>query len=109
MTAQADHGDFITWEPRYGVWIALMEDGETQKALAERLGWEPSKLSRIITGRAKRPSIDEWEQIAVAQGRNLSWYLNPPKRGPDGAPIIHVPVWFRRPIEQTVRTVSLAA
>lgn len=68
----------IVWQPRYGIWIALQEDGESQTELAFRMGWEPSKLSRIITGKTKRIDLSEWEQIAEAQGRPLSWYRTAP-------------------------------
>ena len=79
--------NLIEWEPRYAVWIALQEDGETQAELAERLDWPTSKLSRIVTGKTKRVDISEWQAIAAAQGRKLDYYLTPPVE--KESPIIH--------------------
>lgn len=70
----------LIWRPRYAIWIALQEDGESAGDLAGRLGWDPSKLSRIITGERKKVDIEEWQAIAKAQNRELSHYLEPPKR-----------------------------
>ena len=69
------------WEPWMAVLIALTEDGMTQEELAQRLGWDPSKLSRIIAGvkhrGGKRQELkgSEIMRIAEIQDRPYSWYL----------------------------------
>jgi transcriptional regulator with XRE-family HTH domain len=66
------------WKPHYAIWIALQEDGEKQKEFAERIGMDPSKLSRIISGKLKRVDLSDWQRIAAGQNRPLSWYMEPP-------------------------------
>lgn len=81
---------------------------------------------------ARELSIEEWcAELQVSRQQYLQWRTRPVELQLINArriatvfgititvvygwvdvdvPIIHVPVWFRRPIEQTVRTVSLAA
>jgi transcriptional regulator with XRE-family HTH domain len=66
----------IQWHPRHSANIALDEDDETQKELAQRLGWETSKLSRLLSGKQKG-SFGDWLQIANAQGRDITYYVAP--------------------------------
>lgn len=66
----------ISWSPRYSVMIALEEDGESQKELAARLGWTPSKLSRMLSG-SQKGNLNDWLQIAKAQGRDITFYVAP--------------------------------
>lgn len=66
----------IHWHPRYSVQIALAEDGETQKELAGRIGWDVSKLSRIISGKTQG-SLTDWMDIARGQGRDITFYVAP--------------------------------
>lgn len=68
------------WQPWMGVQIALTEDGMTQKQLADLLGWDPSKISRILDG-SRELRIGELEDIARVQGRDFDWY----RRGFDHA------------------------
>ena len=71
------------WQPWKGVGLALREDGMTGLELAQKLGWEPSKVSRLINGKLKRIPIEELMAVAAAQNRNLSWYLHGPDRMTD--------------------------
>lgn len=66
----------ITWHPRHSANIALDEDDETQASLARRLGWEPSKLSRLLSGK-QQGSFADWLAIARVQGRDITYYVAP--------------------------------
>ena len=68
------------WKPWMGVALALTEDGMTSLELAHRLGWEPSKVSRLINGKLKRFDVEELLAIAAAQNRMLVWYIDGPTR-----------------------------
>ena len=69
-----------TWKPWMGVALALTQDGMPGIELAEKLGWEPSKVSRLINGKLKRFDIEELMAVAEAQDRPLAWYVQGPKR-----------------------------
>ena len=69
-----------TWKPWMGVALALTQDGMTGLELAQKLGWEASKVSRLINGKLKRFDIEELMAVAAAQNRMLSWYVNGPER-----------------------------
>lgn len=69
-----------TWKPWMGVALALTEDGMTGLELAQRLGWEPSKVSRLINGKLKRFDVEELMAVAAAQNRMLQYYVQGPDR-----------------------------
>ena len=69
-----------TWKPWMGVALALTQDGMTGIELAQKLGWEPSKVSRLINGKLKRFDVEELVAVAAAQNRMLAWYVQGPKR-----------------------------
>jgi len=49
--------------------ILLLIKNETHKAFAKRIKISPVKLSRIITGKTKRPSV--YDVKAIADGLNI--------------------------------------
>ncbi|WP_290055681.1 helix-turn-helix domain-containing protein [Amycolatopsis solani] len=59
----------LTRAAEFGDTLAQLRSGAklTGRALAARLGWDPSKVSRIETGQ-KRPTEDEVKAIAAALG-----------------------------------------
>lgn len=68
----------IEWSPVTAIRWALIQDGMTQAALADKLGWTDARLSKILNG--KQPLlVRDLEQISQAQGRDYSWYLGEPK------------------------------
>ena len=67
----------MRWYYGWSIRIALDEDGMTQKELAEKLGWQESKLSRVIK-RRQELTVGELGRVAEAQGRGMEFYLNPP-------------------------------
>jgi transcriptional regulator with XRE-family HTH domain len=58
-----------------GVLIAFNESGLTQEELADRLSWDPSKVSRTLRGK-RRIYVDELQEIAGVLGGDIGWYLN---------------------------------
>ena len=66
------------WTPTAAIQHALWDDNETQRALAERLGWDEARLSKILSGK-QRLLAEDLRQIALIQNRAYSWYLDPPE------------------------------
>lgn len=66
----------IDWKPIYGIRFALIESGESQRQLAERLGWSEARLSKILSG-DQRLLVDDLSEIARAQDKDYGWYLQP--------------------------------
>ena len=66
----------IDWKPIYGIRFALIEADETQKDLAQRLGWSEARLSKILSDDQKL-LVDDLTEIARAQGKEYDWYLRP--------------------------------
>lgn len=70
--------DTIYWEPWMAIETALKQDGMTQKALAEELGWEPSKLSLVLSGKQRLWANDLYI-ISKIQRRPIEYYYEPPR------------------------------
>lgn len=66
------------WQAWMGISLAIVEDGETQAELAARLKWDPSKVSRLASGK-QEPKLWEIEAIAKAQERPIDWYRYGPE------------------------------
>ena len=65
------------WQPWMGIHLAIIEDGSSQAELAAQLGWDPSKVSRLATGK-QDPKAWELDEIRKVQGRPLEWYFYGP-------------------------------
>jgi transcriptional regulator with XRE-family HTH domain len=101
----------IRWNERKAIEWALDEDGMSATALANQIGMDPSKLSRIISGEQKKLPIEELTAIARAQSRPLAYYTELPEVETVSA---HNPRsvdvgWFPRPIDFQVDTATLVA
>lgn len=86
----------IKWTERRAIKWALDDDNMSGAELARKIGIDPTKLSRIISGEQKSLPIEELKLIAEGQGRPLSYYTETPK--------VHVmtswdSAWFARPID----------
>lgn len=67
---------YIEWDEREAIKHALRTDEMSAHELAERIGMDPSKLSRIINREQKKLPIEELQKIAKGQGRPLSYYTD---------------------------------
>lgn len=67
----------IEWSPVAAIRWALIQDGMTQAALADKLGWSDARLSKILSGKQDL-LVRDLEQISEAQGRDYGWYLGSP-------------------------------
>lgn len=68
----------INWDPIVAIEYAINEDGQTQRQLAEQIGMDEVRLSKILN-RKQRLLVDDLVKIAEAQGRDYDWYLGSPK------------------------------
>jgi len=74
-----------TWTIGLAIQTARKMHGLEPHELADRLGWHPSKLSRIENDRTKRgPSLEELRQLREELGQDWAWYLEGPTV-PNGA------------------------
>lgn len=91
------------WETWMGILIRFTQSGMNQKEFASKVGWHPSKVSRVLAGKAPVKDQDIRDARRVLGG-SLEYYID----GPDGSPpltgIAHNPRrdrfgWFDRPID----------
>jgi len=67
----------LSWHPRWAVRMFLEQDGMSQKELANLVGIDESKLSRILSGRQAMDAV-LLRQMARAQDREINDYYQPP-------------------------------
>ena len=82
MATRPVRDDQNYWQEWMGILIALTQDGDSLKALAERIGMDPSKLGRIVRGE-QPPKGRDLYRIAAGQNRSPRWYSLGPDRDPE--------------------------
>jgi transcriptional regulator with XRE-family HTH domain len=101
----------IEWDERKAIEWALAEDGETQNALAAKVGIDPGVLSRLLSGQRKNLDVALLKRIADAQNRPLDFYMEVPsvEAVPASTPRYVNLEWFERLIPDLPPPATLAA
>jgi transcriptional regulator with XRE-family HTH domain len=67
------------WHPRWGLRMALEEQGLKQKDLAHRLGWAESRVSKLLDGK-QAMTVEDLIVMARELDRDIGDLFDPPPR-----------------------------